>query len=504
MKKNRFFSFKIHKYLGIPLAIIMIYMSISGILLNHPKIIENINWTGSLLPSDMQVRNWGRSAVLSAVKYKDDSTILGGRLGILISDKYNNVKSFNDGFSDAVTKKSVNILYYDELNDMLYAGLKTGLYYYNLKQKLWLAIPEVSSEIVSILEINKKIVAFTRSDAYILTDNVFKKSLDFKRYGTYEYTGRMSLVQYVFHMHSGALWGKMGRIVMDITAIILILLSVSALMIWLYPKKREHSDWYKKLKVKLHKYHMFHYKRMGAIFIVPILLLPLTGFFMRPPTLMALVGKSVKTMFAHEPQNHSTWGGSISKVFIDEKRESLIIYADGALYEGPLDFSDPFNLVISSLPVHPMGATALTSEKNGDYIIGSFSGLMRWDRERNIFFDYYTGEMVRSYSIKQKGPYQVNGIFKIDDKNVIIDYRKGLYDLATYKRFLSMPKSYENSTTFSLWSFMFELHNGRIYKSIIPKGYILVNPLVSIFSLVLVISGFWLLFRRGILFRKKR
>lgn len=504
IKKNRFLSFKIHKYLGIPLAVIMLYMSISGILINHPTIIENINWPGTLLPSDMQIKNWGRSAVLSAVKYKDDSIVLGGRLGILIADKNKIVKSFNNGLSNAVNKKTVNILYYDKDNDYLYAGLKTGLYYYDQKDEVWKFISGLSDEVVSIVKVDERVVAFTKDDSFFVEGNSFKKNEKFRRDGVFEFSGSMSLVQYVYHMHSGELWGIFGKIIMDITALIMIVLSISGLIIWLYPKKKKNSSRFKKIKIKLHKYHMFNYKRIGILFVIPILLLPLTGFFMRPPTLMALVGKNVKTMFAHEDKEMSTWGGSISKVFIDDKRDKVIVYAGGSLYEGPKDFSTPFYMLISSLPVHPMGALALDIDDNGDYIIGSFSGLMRWNRETNIFKDFYTGQMIYSYSIKQKGPFQVNGLIKLDDKKIVIDYRKGLYDLSNYKEFLLMPKKYNDETTFSLWSFMFELHNGRIYKSIIPKGYILVNPLVSLFAFILPISGFWLLFRRGILFKKRK
>jgi hypothetical protein len=57
------FSKKIHKYCGLSFLIYFLWMGSSGVLLNHPSIIENLAVSRSWLPEKYTFNNWNRMAV---------------------------------------------------------------------------------------------------------------------------------------------------------------------------------------------------------------------------------------------------------------------------------------------------------------------------------------------------------------------------------------------------------------------------------------------------------
>ena len=151
-----------------------------------------------------------------------------------------------------------------------------------------------------------------------------------------------------------------------------------------------------------------------------------------------------------------------------------------------------------------MGATGFVYEGADTYLIGSFSGLLRWHRKKDVFTDFFSGKEVSGPAIRKRGPYQANGIAKLRNDTVIIDYRKGLYDLYTGKKYIPMPEKYRKYSTITLSHFLFEIHNGRILRSIFPKMYILHNPIVAIISILVIISGFIILIKRKLIFKPRQ
>ncbi|HID38946.1 MAG TPA: hypothetical protein EYP36_05475 [Calditrichaeota bacterium] len=84
------------------------------------------------------------------------------------------------------------------------------------------------------------------------------------------------------------------------------------------------------------------------------------------------------------------------------------------------------------------------------------------------------------------------------------EYRKGIQILNNNKiQALQMPKSIEKSGM-SLWHFLFECHNGRIFRPLLGKYTWLFVPLGGIILVLSVFTGSYDWLFRRVLARKKR
>ena len=68
-----------HKYIGLFLSIILVWMSVSGILLNHPDLIANIGISKAYFPDEYIPENWNRGGIQDIVYLNDDTFIIGGK-----------------------------------------------------------------------------------------------------------------------------------------------------------------------------------------------------------------------------------------------------------------------------------------------------------------------------------------------------------------------------------------------------------------------------------------
>ena len=87
----------LHKYLGLVLLLFLAWMSLSGILLNHPNLIQNVSVHRIFVPKQYQPNNWNRSS-LKGIEYMGDSLLLYGRQGVYLShDKGQSFTTFMKG-----------------------------------------------------------------------------------------------------------------------------------------------------------------------------------------------------------------------------------------------------------------------------------------------------------------------------------------------------------------------------------------------------------------------
>ncbi|MCD4741471.1 MAG: PepSY domain-containing protein, partial [Desulfobacteraceae bacterium] len=312
-----------------------------------------------------------------------------------------------------------------------------------------------------------------------------------------ENTNNMSLIGYVFDLHSGKVLGLPGRLIMDIAGLFLIFFSVSGIFITFFPSlkrifKFSPSGFFAAFLKILHKHHI----KWCLVIFIPIIIIALTGFFMRPPFVMLLAGKEINAIFHSNPPRNDSWNDSIQSVAVDQDRETILVFAGGKLYEGKWDFSENFKKIPKRLPVHPMGSTFFEYLGGGEYLIGSFSGLFIWDRSNDEFREYFSEEIVKRFSIRKTGPYQINGGIRIGEDFLVLDYHEGMLDVETGKPFLIMPRHFKEKSVFSLWHFLFEIHNGRFARSFIGKWYILHNPVVALGTIIVMFTGLQILIKR--------
>lgn len=85
----------------------------------------------------------------------------------------------------------------------------------------------------------------------------------------------------------------------------------------------------------------------------------------------------------------------------------------------------------------------------------------------------------------------VTGYFELKDGSKwITAHEQGICNLQGQPVHLwPVPKELNTQHTLSLWNYMFEIHNGRIFKFLIGDFYILIIPLGSIMFLLITLCG---------------
>jgi hypothetical protein len=138
-------------------------------------------------------------------------------------------------------------------------------------------------------------------------------------------------------------------------------------------------------------------------------------------------------------------------------------------------------------------------------LVGSFSGLYIWDRQKQQGRDLLGNPLPAGHNIGRiRSGWMASGAAVYDGQPLFwADYRKGIQILNSKMiPGLPMPHDVENSGI-SLWHFLFECHNGRIFRPILGKYTWLVVPLGGLFLLVSVLTGSYDWFFRKVLVRKR-
>lgn len=485
MKKKKSRAIILHKYFGIILSIALIYVSLSGIFLNHPEVLAGTDTPSWLLPGHMKIKNWSRGSILTGIRLENGDYLTGGKLGVLrFSPDRSKVVEENEGLPESLFRKKVNVLYQDKPNGIIYAGTVSGLYTKPFDGDIWIRHEGVEGEIQSLFELNGRLCAVGKSFAWLKEGEEFRR-MPFSRDGK----KGMPLAVYTFDLHAGRVLGLFGRLLMDIGGIIMVLLALSGLFKWLVPAGRRLKI-SARFKAFVYRYHFRHYKKLGLVFLIPLILAPFTGLFMQPPFSALLAGRNVSLKLHIKPWEERRWNDSINHAAVDADGERILVVTGLRTYEGKWDFTETFTPVQSVVPVHPMGATYFGEESPGTYIVGSFSGLLRWDAREDIYRDYFTDESVTTPRLRiPKDGYQVNGLLDFGDTLAVIDYHKGIFDLETGESFFEMPEKYRNRSTFSLWHYLFEIHNGRIWRGMIGGFYIFHTMVTSISAILIIWTG---------------
>ncbi|RMD88652.1 MAG: hypothetical protein D6813_11760, partial [Calditrichaeota bacterium] len=120
----------LHKILGLILIPFLIWMSISGIILNHPRLTASINVPAWLIPGEYDVKNWNRSSIIGSVHTKDGRLFIYGKKGVWQVTPEKKVKYLGEGFPRAALYKKTNhlVLIPLEQDTLLLAATDGGLY----------------------------------------------------------------------------------------------------------------------------------------------------------------------------------------------------------------------------------------------------------------------------------------------------------------------------------------------------------------------------------------
>jgi hypothetical protein len=489
------FLIKYHKWISIVFAVFILIFAISGIVLNHRKLFSSIDVSRRILPAEYEYNNWNNTSVKGTLKLNNDSVLIYGNIGIWLTDSsMQKFSDFNAGFKKGSDNHKICKLFKTQNNQLL-AGTFFGLFRYNYSKKQWqyIEIPEKNSRITDILEVNTDILIQTRSALYRTNDLITFNKIQIPE--PENYNNKIGLFKTLWVIHSGEIYGNIGKIIVDIVGLIFAFLTITGLIVFFNKivLKKQNTTQNKRIKlIKSNLWNLKWHNKIGWTSLILLIITTSTGIFLRPPFLIPIANIQVKKIPFSELDTPNPWFDKLRRIIYDEQNKTYILATlDGVFYT-----SDHFKTKLKKFETQPpmsvMGVNVFEKTDLNSYLIGSFEGLFLWNTKENLITNYITKE--KYINVEKRGApigqFIITGIAR-DTANQIIyfDYNNGASYIESNKIFTKMPQNIANQPI-SLWNLALEIHTGRIFQFIIGDFYILVVPIVGLAILFILISGF--------------
>ncbi len=499
----------IHKYIGLLLVLFLAWMSISGILLNHPHWISDIAVPNILVPNHYDTRDWNRSSLINLIYTGEENNrvFIGGKKGVWKSeDGGKTFTAMQNGFPKSpYYRKTNHIFHLDKKGkpSQLWAATDGGLYYCDLDDETWHEAPLglQPEKTQKIIQTENQLLVFTESSLY--RGNLDRQHLKFVKVELprREHERRVSLIKLFFDLHDGHVFGLPGKLTWDMIGLILFFLSISAFYAWFYPKHKRRQRLKNgavsrgKFQARLFRLIVRYHIKLGIWVAAILLIIGATGLFMRPPLIVAIAKGDMPAQYYPGILPDNPWEEKIHNALYDAKRDVIVIAASDGLWQGPADISRPFEKKTMHVPLFVMGPQVFEYEAETDrYLVGSFSGMFAYDPKNDRAFDLINRKAANLTSNVRPAEHMVTGYFETPrGESFITNHEKGLMGLngAGKDGRFRMPEAVNRVHALSLWNFMFELHNGRLFKDIVGSFYILIAPLGSMLFLLILLSGIW-------------
>lgn len=484
---------KYHKWVGLVFAFLIIMFAVSGIVMNHRKLFSGIDVPRSILPKDYYYNNWNNASVKGSIKISPDSVLLYGGSGVWLTDSLQSqFQFFCDGFHKGADNHIVSRIV--KTGNNIFATTTFNIF--KLENDKWIDITHLTdvNERISDMEIcGDTLVVMSRSNIYysVLPFNQFHKKELAK---PSDYEAKTNMFRFLWLLHSGELFGIAGKLFVDLLGILLIIVSVTGILYFFFPKiikRRKKKDKPVKKLVKSMKSTINWHNKISITFLVFFFILAFSGMFLRPPLLIAVIRAKLPNIPGTVLNSRNPWHDKLRTIRHDRNSNTWIIYTSSGFYR-VTDFNDTPVKIANTPPVSVMGVTVLEPTAKG-WLTGSFSGLFYWEPETGKVFDCYTGQPV--IGRRAGRPVSTNPISGYSgDFNgyVVFEYEKGVKHFGG--EFKPMPNELEKGRM-SLWHLALEIHTGRIYSSVIGPFSDLYIFLSGVIVILLLISGY-ALYRR--------
>lgn len=501
MKKSNFFR-KYHKWIGIIISLFILLFTVSGVILNHRKTFSTVDLNRSLLPQEFQYNNWNLSAVKSTLKLSQDSILIYGNIGIYLSNSdLSKVEDFNSGFEQGIDNRKIETVYKTKSGKLL-ASTIFNLFEYSYKTSKWkkIVLPFHNQRIVDITEDKESIIFLTRSEL-IKTSNFIDYEL-ITLPSPASYNNEVSLFKTLWVLHSGEIYGDIGRLIVDFGGIVFSILVISGVLYVLLPKRmrkrRVNNKSIKKHRFAL-KYSVKWHNKLGWTLGLFLIFTTITGMFLRPPLLIPIANSTVSKIPYTELDTPNAWFDKLRQVIYFEKYNTYFVASIDGIYYSSDNFKSELKKLHINVPISIMGVNVFEEVDEGKFLLGSFSGLFELDIYRMSFIDYTTKKPFKPNISKRGSPIGdvlASGFSRdFSFGEVYFDYNNGLINIDNKAFAKEMPEVLQSSNI-SLWNTALEFHTARIFRFIMGDLYILLIPLLGIFTLIVLISGYVILIRK--------
>lgn len=492
---------KWHKWLGLLFAFFLLMFSLSGILLNHRRAIASVDAPRSLLGSAYSYDNWNSGSVKGSFRLSADSILLYGGNGIWLTDSLHSAFApFTKGFKDGADNNIVNRVVRTAPGEV-FAVSTFDLYRLESSTGEWINLSGQidSRERFSDIEAQgDSLVLMTRSQLYVSTAPYH----DFRQVelpAPENYRKEASWFRTAWTLHSGELFGIPGKIIVDILGVFTIILCVTGIILTVCPtvikgRKRKGKD--TKRSVSLFKGSMKWHNKLGAWFFVLFLIVVVSGMFLRPPLLISIIRAKSRPIPGTTLDSDNPWHDKLRCLRYDRYEKEWLFYSSDGFFRTRSLEAESHKLK-KAPPVSVMGVTVLHQQDSIHWVVGSFSGIYKWNKQTGESFDLHTG---LPYQPRRGGiPSFTNGVAGYCDsfagKTIVFEYDRGAKVLEPEMQFSPMPDVF-HSARMSLWHLSLEVHVGRIYIFLPGIAADLFVFLAGVITLVILITGYIVYKRR--------
>ncbi|MGP1462432.1 PepSY domain-containing protein [Tannerella sp.] len=500
----RFFT-KYHKWIGLFFTFFVLMFAISGVFLNHRRAITTWDVARSWLPKQYSYNNWNNGAISGTLPLSGGRVLMYGGSGAWMTDTLGrSPQPLIEGIRRGADNRNLRAVT-QTAGGELFAVSPFCLYRLKENTNRW--------EEQSVTTAHE---AFT--DVQVKDDTLFVVSRSHiyaaaPPYTTFEriqlqqpenYTSKVSLFRTFWLLHSGELFGTTGKTVVDTIGVLLIVLCFTGLIITLFkiPIKRRKKKGVNSPKLKqTWTFSLKWHAKLGYLFFILLLIITVTGMFLRPPLLIPIARAQVKPLPGSTLESDNPWHDKLRRLRYDDRQQGWLLSSGDGFYALPSLRSVPQKLT-NTPPVSVMGVTVWQKNGADEWLIGSFSGLYRWNISEQAVYDYLTGEAVapRRSSGRPSFKNAVSGFSSdFSQGEVWFEYAKGAC-MKEEVAFVPMPDALVDARM-SFWNVCLELHVGRLYYSFLRSltdWYIFFAGLLMLF---LVVSGY-IVYRKR--YRKKR
>lgn len=473
------------------LGLALILWASSGILLNHRKAIRHLSLGRNYLPKAYQYQNWNNASVRSSLEIDSANYLIYGNIGIWKTDSaLQKFTPWMQGFpkgTDAIRTMRVVKTH----DGSFFAATQAGLFFKADTSEKWTKVPILlhDERIQDIALRSDSVFVIDRSHLYL-----FPKASDPSRFQKIQLMSavgddnKVSLFLTLWFLHSGEAFGKIGKLIVDFFALVVIFLALSGYVYFLFPHRIRHlrkkaqqfQGWAKVLRFSV-KWH----QKIGIWLGGFLLVTALTGIFLRPPLLIPIANTRVNKLPWSTLDHPNSWTDRLRNIVWNEDGQRWILGTNDGIFSVDRHFSEQPIPLKGIPPISVMGINVLEPIDQTTFLVGSFNGLFVWQPLNDYVLDYFTGEkpVAPANVSKPISNNMISGLVKIAEKRLIFDYNRGLINAQ-----VEMPQMIKDQP-FPLWNCALEVHTGRIVQDYIGPFYILVVPLMGLGMLLILISG---------------
>lgn len=505
MRRNKLIRLfrKLHKWPSIVIAFFAILFAVSGIFLNHRQFFSPIDISRKFLPPNYTYKNWNLAAVRGSMQLNEDSFLMYGNIGVwLTTDNYQTFKDFNQGFPKGIdNRKTYSVI---RFNDELFAGTHLGLFKRKEKNGVWKKIKmPVKEDRITDLEIKE-------NELLVLTRHLLLKSSDGINFEIIHlpkplgYEKKTGLFNTFWELHSGELFGLPGKLAVDLFGLVVILLSVTGLLHFFFPKiikRRKKNSKQVSAIVSIKKKNLRWHNVIGYVFVFFLLINTFSGMHLRPPLLIAIANKQIGILPGTHLDTPNPWYDKLRRVHWDEINQRYVFSTSDGFYYGNKQLNTELYQPYSQPPVSVMGCNVLKQLDTVNYLVGSFSGMFIWNIQNGMVNDFFSRKpyVAPQGMTRPIAENMVAGLVEGNGKAWWFDYNRGALKLAN-PMLPEMPREIRKKSPMSIWNVSQEIHTGRIFEHLIGPFYILFVPLAGICVMIVLISGFfiwWMVYRKN-------